>query len=92
VLRVDLRTGRVQDGLPVDGSLFGGIVIGDSYWISGNNGTIYRSDAGSGEVVDQLDLVGFGPRCGQPVDGGSPLEHRVPARRGRGLTLPRLRI
>jgi outer membrane protein assembly factor BamB len=61
VLRVDLRTGRVRDRLPVDGSLFGGIVIGDSYWISGNNGTIYRLDAGSGEVVDQLDLVGFGP-------------------------------
>ena len=61
VLRVDLRTGRVRDRLPVDGSLFGGIVIGDSYWISGNNGTIFRLDAGSGEVVHQLDLVGFGP-------------------------------
>jgi DNA-binding beta-propeller fold protein YncE len=45
----------------VDGSLLGGVVIGDAYWISGNNGTIYRLDAGSGEVVDQLDLVGFGP-------------------------------
>ncbi|HZB78759.1 MAG TPA: hypothetical protein VE522_02790 [Actinomycetota bacterium] len=61
VLRVDLRTGRVRDRLPVDGSLFGGIVIGGSYWISGNNGTIFRLDAGSGEVVHQLDLVGFGP-------------------------------
>jgi sugar lactone lactonase YvrE len=61
VLRVDLRTGRVRDRLPVDGSLFGGIVIGDSYWISGNDGTIYRLDADSGEVVDQLDMVGFGP-------------------------------
>lgn len=61
VLRVDLRTGRVRDRLPVDGSLFGGVVIGRSYWISGNNGTIFRLDAGSGEVVDQIDLVGFGP-------------------------------
>jgi outer membrane protein assembly factor BamB len=61
VLRVDLRTGKVRDRLPVDGSLFGGVVIGDSYWVSGNNGTIYRLDAGSGEVVDQVDLVGFGP-------------------------------
>lgn len=61
VLRVDLRTGEVRDRLPVDGSLFGGIVIGDSYWVSGNNGTIFQLDAGSGEVVDQLDLVGFGP-------------------------------
>lgn len=60
VLRVDLRTGRIRDRLPVDDSLFGGVVIGDSYWISGNN-TIYRLDAGSGEVVDQIDLVGFGP-------------------------------
>jgi DNA-binding beta-propeller fold protein YncE len=61
VLRVDLRTGRVRDRLPVDDSLFGGVVVGDSYWVSGNNGTIYRLDSGSGEVVDQLDLVGFGP-------------------------------
>lgn len=61
VLRVDLRTGKVRDRLAVDGSLFGGVVIGDSYWVSGNNGTIFRLDAGSGEVVDQFDLVGFGP-------------------------------
>jgi streptogramin lyase len=61
VLRVDLRTGEVRDRLPVDGSLFGGIVIGDSYWVSGNDGTIYQLDRDSGEVVDQLDLVGFGP-------------------------------
>jgi DNA-binding beta-propeller fold protein YncE len=60
VLRVDRRTGKVRDRLPVDGSLFGGVVIGDSYWVSGNN-TIFQLDAGSGEVVDQLDLVGFGP-------------------------------
>jgi DNA-binding beta-propeller fold protein YncE len=61
VLRVDLRTGKVRDRVPVDGSLFGGIVIGDSYWVSGSDGTIYRLDTGSGEVVDQLELVGFGP-------------------------------
>jgi glutamine cyclotransferase len=61
VLRVDLRTKKVRDRLPVDGSLFGGIVIGDSYWVSSNNGTIYQLDAVSGEVVGQRDLIGFGP-------------------------------
>ncbi len=61
VLRVDLRTRKVRDRLPVDGSLFGGIVIGDSYWVSSNNGTIYQLDAVSGEVVGQRDLIGFGP-------------------------------
>jgi outer membrane protein assembly factor BamB len=61
VLRVDLRTGKVRDRLPVDGSLFGGIVLGDSYWVSSNNGTIYQLDAVSGEVVGQRDLIGFGP-------------------------------
>jgi sugar lactone lactonase YvrE len=60
VLRFDLRRMRVRDRLPVDEALFGGVVIGDSYWVSGNN-TIYRLDAGSGEVIDQRDLVGFGP-------------------------------
>lgn len=61
VLRVDLRTRKVRDRLPVDGSLFGGVVIGDSYWVSSNNGTIYQLDAVSGEVVGQRDLIGFGP-------------------------------
>ena len=61
VLRVDLRTRKVRDRLPVDGSLFGGIVLGDSYWVSSNNGTIYQLDAVSGEVVGQRDLIGFGP-------------------------------
>lgn len=61
VLRVDAGTGKVRDRIAVDGSLFGGIVIGDSYWVSDNNGTIYRIDAGSGEVVDQVEQVGFGP-------------------------------
>lgn len=61
VLRVDVRTGKVRDRIPVDDSLFGGIVVGDSYWVSGNDGTIFRLDSGSGEVLDQVDLVGFGP-------------------------------
>lgn len=61
VLRVDVRTGKVRDRITVDGSLFGGIVVGDSYWVSGNNGTIYRLDAESGEVEGQVELVGFGP-------------------------------
>lgn len=61
VLRVDRRTGKVRNRLPVDGSLFGGVVIGDSYWVSSNNGTIYRLDTTSGDVIDQLDQVGFGP-------------------------------
>jgi streptogramin lyase len=65
VLRFDLRTMKVRDRPSVGGALFGGVVIGDSYWVSGNN-TLYRLDAGSGEVVDQLDLVGFGPF---PADG-----------------------
>jgi DNA-binding beta-propeller fold protein YncE len=60
ILRVDLRTNRERDRLPVDGALFGGVVIGDSYWVSGNN-TIYELDTRSGEVLGQLDLVGFGP-------------------------------
>jgi glutamine cyclotransferase len=67
VLRFDTRTGRVLDRFDVDDdSLFGGIVVGDSYWVSGNNGTVFRLDARTGDVVDQLDLVGFGP---MPADG-----------------------
>lgn len=60
VLRFDLRTMKEHDRVQVDDALFGGFVIGDSYWVSGNN-TLYRLDAESGDVVDQLDLVGFGP-------------------------------
>ena len=30
VLRVDIRTGKIRDRLPVEDSLFGGVVIGDS--------------------------------------------------------------
>lgn len=61
VLRVDARTGKVQDRITVDGSLFGGIVVGGSYWVADNNGTIHRLDADSGEVEGQVELVGFGP-------------------------------
>jgi len=60
VLRFDLRTMKVHDRVPVDDALFGGIVVGDSYWVSGNN-TLYRLDTETGEIEDQLDLVGFGP-------------------------------
>jgi streptogramin lyase len=61
VLRVDARTGEVQDRITVDGSLFGGIVIGDPYWVADSNGTIHRLVADSGEVERQIELVGFGP-------------------------------
>lgn len=61
VLLVDARTGRVRDRTTVDGSLFGGVVVGDSYWVSGNDGTIYRLNADSGELEGQVELVGFGP-------------------------------
>jgi outer membrane protein assembly factor BamB len=61
VLQVDGRTGKVKNRYPVDGSLFGGIVIGDSYWVSSNNGTIFQLDTTNGEVVDRRDLIGFGP-------------------------------
>ena len=61
VLRVDAETGKVRSRVTVDGSLFGGRVVGDSYWISDNAGTIYRVDTKSGAVVDQLDALGFGP-------------------------------
>lgn len=60
VLRFDLGTMKVRDRVVVEDALFGGFVIGDSYWVSGNN-TLYRLDAESGEIVAQLDLVGFGP-------------------------------
>lgn len=61
VVRVDVQTHKVRDRLPVDGSLFGGVVIGGSYWVSGNNGTLFELDAETGEVLGQKDLVGFGP-------------------------------
>jgi hypothetical protein len=60
VLRFDLRTMKVRDRVPVDDALFGGVVLGDSYWVSGNN-TLYRLDGESGEVEDELELVGSGP-------------------------------
>jgi DNA-binding beta-propeller fold protein YncE len=61
VLRVDRRTGQVIDRLPVDGSLFGGVVIGDSYWVSDDDGIVYRLDARSGDLVETIEFVGFGP-------------------------------
>ena len=61
VLRVDAETGKVRSRVTVDGSLFGGRVVGDSYWIADNNGTIYRVDTKSGAVVDELEALGFGP-------------------------------
>jgi streptogramin lyase len=66
ILRFDLQTMRERDRLTVDSSLFGGIVIGDSYWVAGNDGTLFQLDTESGDVVDQIDLVGFGP---MPGDG-----------------------
>jgi DNA-binding beta-propeller fold protein YncE len=60
VLRFDLKTMKVRDRVPVGGANFGGLVVGDSYWVSGNN-TLYRLDTETGELEDQLDLVGFGP-------------------------------
>ena len=67
VMRFDLGR-RERDRLEVadSSSLFGGVVIGDSYWVAGNDGTIFQLDAGSGDIVDQIDLVGFGP---MPADG-----------------------
>lgn len=61
LVRVDTRTGEVLDRIETDGPLFGGIVLGDSFWASGNDGTLYRLDARSGEVLEQRELLGFGP-------------------------------
>ena len=68
VMRFDLQTRRERDRLEVadSSSLFGGVVIGDSYWVAGTDGTIFQLDADSGDVVDQIGLVGFGP---MPADG-----------------------
>ena len=59
-------------------------MLGDSYWASGNN-TLYRLDVESGEVVDQLDLVGFGPipAAGDLWTVDFLSEHGVPAGRAR---------
>jgi glutamine cyclotransferase len=61
IVRVDTRTGRVRDRIETDGPLFGGVVLGDSFWASGNDGTLFRFDAGSGQLRDQWELLGFGP-------------------------------
>jgi outer membrane protein assembly factor BamB len=61
LVRVDTRTGKVLDRIPTDGPLFGGVVLGDSFWASGNDGTLFRLDAESGDVLERRDLLGFGP-------------------------------
>jgi streptogramin lyase len=66
LLHVDTRTGEVIDRVETDGPLFGGVVIGDSFWGSANDGTIYRLDASSGQILEQRELLGFGPI---PADG-----------------------
>jgi outer membrane protein assembly factor BamB len=66
LVRVDTRTGKVRDRIPTDGPLFGGIMLGGSYWATGNNGTLYRLDGETGEVLEQRELLGFGPI---PADG-----------------------
>jgi outer membrane protein assembly factor BamB len=66
LVRVDTRTGKVRDRIPTDGPLFGGIVLGGSFWATGNDGTLYRLDAESGQELERRDLLGFGPI---PADG-----------------------
>jgi outer membrane protein assembly factor BamB len=66
LVRVDTRTGKVRDRIPTDGPLFGGIVLGGSYWATGNDGTLYRLDAESGQELERRELLGFGPI---PADG-----------------------
>jgi outer membrane protein assembly factor BamB len=61
LLHVDTRTGEVLDRVETEGPLFGGVVIGDSFWGSGNNGTVYRFDASTGQPLEQRPLLGFGP-------------------------------
>lgn len=66
LVRVDTRTGKVRDRIPTEGPLFGGVVLGDSFWASGNDGTLFRLDAGTGEELEARELLGFGPI---PADG-----------------------
>jgi streptogramin lyase len=61
VLRIDAGTGRVEDHLPVADSLFGGIVIGDDYWVADSDNNLYRLDGTTGEIVDRFEQIGFGP-------------------------------
>ncbi|HEX6399581.1 MAG TPA: hypothetical protein VF108_03805 [Actinomycetota bacterium] len=66
IVRVDTRTGEELDRIETDGPLFGGVVLGDSFWASGNDGTLFRFDARSGQVEEERELLGFGPI---PADG-----------------------
>lgn len=66
VLRIDARSGKVEDHLPVADSLFGGIVIGDDYWVADSDNNLYRLDGKTGDVVDRFEQIGFGP---YPADG-----------------------
>jgi streptogramin lyase len=72
VLRVDLRTGKIRDRLPLDDTLFGGIVVGDSYWVGPRSVRSRR--------------LRPHPRRGESVDRRLPVQHRLPARRGHELT------
>jgi len=66
VLRIDAGSGRVKDRLPVADSLFGGIVIGDDYWVADSDNNLYRLDGTTGQIVDRFEQIGFGP---YPADG-----------------------
>jgi glutamine cyclotransferase len=61
LVHVDTRTKEELDRVETESPYFGGIVIGDSLWASGNNGTVYRRDARSGQLLDEKPLLGFGP-------------------------------
>jgi streptogramin lyase len=66
VLRIDTRSGKIEDHLPIADSLFGGIVIGDDYWVADSDNNLYRLDGTTGQVVDRFEQIGFGPF---PADG-----------------------
>jgi streptogramin lyase len=61
IVRVDWRAGEIRDRIETDRPLFGGIVVGDSFWASDDDGTLLRFDAGSGQLVEERELLGFGP-------------------------------
>jgi streptogramin lyase len=66
VLRIDARSGKIEGRIPVSDSLFGGIVIGDNYWVADSDNNLYRLDGRTGEIVDRFEQIGFGPF---PADG-----------------------
>jgi streptogramin lyase len=61
VLRIDAKTGKIRDRLPVADSLFGGILVGGDYWVSDSGGSVFHLDGRTGEVVREYERVGFGP-------------------------------